>query len=221
MNFAAELFPSSWLWGTGVLAAMVAVWILRTAPWRSLGESQRLNLWLGLGVLLSLVWSLKAGVNPGLDIHLLGAMVVTLVLGPQLGMAALAIALAGVTLNGGAQWQTFAINWLVMGVVPVVFANAYFRMIERYAPKHFFVFIFLIAFFGAALTVMFQGAFAAFVLLSAGAYTFDFLATNYLPYFLLLGFSEAWLSGAAVTLMVVFRPGWVLRFDDRVYLLNK
>jgi len=221
VNFAVELFPSAWLWAAGLLAVMVAIWVLRTAPWRSLGNPERLNLWLGLGVLLALVWSLKAGVNPGLDIHLLGAMVVTLVLGPQLGMAALAIALAGVTLNGGAQWQSFAINWLVMGVVPVSFAHLYFRLIERVAPKHFFVFIFVIAFFGGALTVIFQGAFASLVLFAAGAYSFDYLATNYLPYFLLLGFSEAWLSGAAVTLMVVFRPGWVLRFDDRVYLMNK
>ncbi len=221
MNFAAELFPTAWMWGSGVLAAIVAVWMWRTGPWHSLRESQRLNLWLGLGVMLALVWSLKAGIYAGLDLHLLGAMVVTLVFGPQLGMGALAIALLGVTLNGGAQWSAFAINWLVMAVVPVAIANGYFRLIERVAPKHFFVFIFVIAFFGSGLSVLLQGAFASLLLWSAGAYTYDFLAANYLPYFLLLGFSEAWLSGMAVTLMVVFRPGWVVRFDDRVYLWNK
>jgi uncharacterized membrane protein len=221
MNFAVELFAPAWLWGAGVLAAIVAGWIVRTAPWACLAESRRMHIWLGLGVMLALVWSLKAGVYPGLDLHLLGAMVVTLVMGPQLGMAALALALAGVTLNGGAQWQSFPINWLVMGVFPVAVAHGYFRLVERYAPKHFFVFIFVIAFFGSALTVNMQGAFASFVLWAAGAYSYEFLAANYLPYFLLLGFSEAWLSGMVVTLMVVFRPGWVLSFDDRVYLWNK
>lgn len=221
MNLAAELFPAAWLWSAGLIALAVAVWIARTGPWASLREPIRLNLFLGCGVMLALVWSLKAGVNPGLDIHLLGAMVVTLVMGPQLGMVSLGLALAGVTLNGGAEWLAFPINWLVMAVVPVAVANTYFRLIERFAPKHFFVFIFVIAFFGSAITALAQGVFASTVLWAAGAYTYDFLMAQYLPFFLLLGFSEAWLSGAAVTMMVVFRPGWVIRFDDQVYLWNK
>jgi uncharacterized membrane protein len=47
------------------------------------------------------------------------------------------------------------------------------------------------------------------------------LFEDYFPYFILLGFSEAWLNGAAITLMVVFVPHWVVSFDDRRYLLNK
>ena len=42
-----------------------------------------------------------------------------------------------------------------------------------------------------------------------------------LPFFLLVGFSEAWISGAVITLMVVYRPGWVAAFDDRRYLIDK
>jgi uncharacterized membrane protein len=37
----------------------------------------------------------------------------------------------------------------------------------------------------------------------------------------LLGFAEAWLNGAMVTIMVVYLPHWVGSFDDRRYLLNK
>lgn len=221
MNLAAELFSPAWLWGASVLAALVAVWVIRTGPWSSLRDSLRLNLFLGWGVMLAVVWSMNAGVYPGLNLHLLGAMVVTLVMGPQLAMGSLAIALAAVTFNGAAEWQAYPINWLVMGVAPVLVANLHFTLVHRFAPRHFFVFIFVIAFFGSALTTMAQGLVASGVLCAAGAYTCDFLSANYLPYFLLLGFSEAWLSGAAVTLMVVFRPGWVVRFDDQTYLMNK
>ena len=77
------------------------------------------------------------------------------------------------------------------------------------------------SFAGAALCIMLQGALASAVMVAAGAYTVDFLLTDYLPYFLLLGFSEAWLSGALVTLLVVYRPQWVVSFDDSRYLLNK
>jgi uncharacterized membrane protein len=41
------------------------------------------------------------------------------------------------------------------------------------------------------------------------------------PFYLLLGFSEAWLNGAAITLMVVYYPHWVGSFDDRRYLWQK
>ena len=47
------------------------------------------------------------------------------------------------------------------------------------------------------------------------------LVDDYLPYYFLLGFAEAWLNGAMVTLMVVYVPHWVDSFDDRRYLLNK
>ena len=55
----------------------------------------------------------------------------------------------------------------------------------------------------------------------SGAYSAEFLWSEYLPFFLLLGFSEAWISGAVITLMVVYRPDWVAAFDDRRYLLDK
>jgi uncharacterized membrane protein len=54
-----------------------------------------------------------------------------------------------------------------------------------------------------------------------GAYEWDYLSSEYFPYFLLLGFSEAWLSGMMMTLFVVYRPQWVVSFDDSVYLAKK
>ena len=55
----------------------------------------------------------------------------------------------------------------------------------------------------------------------AGAYEWEYLSGEYLPYFLLLAFSEAWLSGMVMTLFVVYRPNWVLTFDDSRYLTGK
>ena len=39
--------------------------------------------------------------------------------------------------------------------------------------------------------------------------------------YVLLAFAEAWLTGALITLMVVYLPHWVGTFDDRRYLWNK
>ena len=47
------------------------------------------------------------------------------------------------------------------------------------------------------------------------------MLSEYLPFFLVVGFSEAWLTGMALTVLVIYRPEWVATFDDRSYLLNK
>jgi uncharacterized membrane protein len=59
------------------------------------------------------------------------------------------------------------------------------------------------------------------VLWLAGVYSADKLFSDYFPYFALLGFAEAWLNGAAITLMVVYYPQWVGSFDDRRYLFKR
>jgi uncharacterized membrane protein len=65
------------------------------------------------------------------------------------------------------------------------------------------------------------GLLATIVLWLAGVYPLQMLLDDYFPYFALLGFAEAWLNGAAITLMVVYYPGWVGSFDDRRYLFKR
>lgn len=74
---------------------------------------------------------------------------------------------------------------------------------------------------GAAVIVLLQGCVASLGLVAAGAYPVDLLLSDYLPFFLLLGFSEAWLSGMTLTLLVVYFPEWVASFDDRSYFGSK
>lgn len=221
MNFPDALFDNALAFGAFVPLALVWAWCLVTAPWRRLADSGQLNVWLGTVVMLMLVWSLKAGVRPGLNLHLLGAMAITLMFGRQLAIVGLTLTLVGVTLNGGADWQAFALNALVMAVVPVLFAHGILKVVERILPANFFVYVFVVAFFGAGLTALATGAAATALLWAGGAYPAEMLLSDYLPYFLLLGFSEAWLSGAAITLMVVYFPSWVATFDDRRYLWHK
>lgn len=208
----------------GVVFALAALGLLalaRKLPWRELAGGVQLNLLLGFAVCLTLIWSMKAGVKPGLNLHLLGAMAATLALGPWKAIAALALALCGITLNGALEWGDWPANFVLMVLVPVSVASGLHRLIERLLPAHFFIFIFVTGFAGSALTAIAQGLTASSVLALSGAYSADFLWSDYLPFFLLLGFSEGWISGAIITLMVVYRPEWVSAFDDRRYLLDK
>lgn len=221
MNLPDTLLNQAWYVAAWAVWVPLFVQCVRRAPWARLKDSSQSNLWLGMIVLLVLLWSLKAGVKPGLTLHLLGATAFTLCLGPQLAFIGLSAVLAGVTFNGGEGWLSFALNSLLLAGVGVATSWGVFRLAERWLPKHFFVYVFVNAFFGSALTLLVVGACIALVLALGGAYSFEYMWGEYLPYFLLLGFSEAWLSGMVMTLFVIYRPDWVATFDDSRYLANK
>lgn len=229
MHFTDELFGIGWRYGALPLYLLMLGWALRTAPWRLLsGDARRpglINVWMGALVVLVLMWSMKAGVKPGLDLHFLGATALTLMFGRQLAVIGLSIVLAAVTFNASLRgvhgWEAFALNALVLAAFPVFVAHAILRMVERWLPANFFIYIFFAAFFGAGLTVVATGGLAGLLLWASGAYTADLLWSDYLPFYVLLGFAESWLNGAALTLMVVYYPRWVTSFDDRRYLWHR
>lgn len=225
MNFTDGLFGPAWAYGAFAVYAPILFWALRTAPWRRLTENIQMHVWMGAVVVLTLAWSLKAGAKPGLHLHFLGATAFTLMFGRQLAIVGFTIVLAAVTFNAGLKgvegWQAFALNALVLIVAPVFVAHAVWRLVETRLPPNPFVFFFVAGFFGAGLTVMASGLFSAALLLASGLYAYDLLVSDYLLFHILLGFAEAWLNGAAITLMVVYFPRWVGCFDDRRYLWQR
>lgn len=221
MNLPDNLLGEAWYWAAwAVWIPLFAFSVLR-APWARLQDSEQINVWLGMIVMLTILWSMQAGVKPGLSMHLLGATVFTLCFGRYLAFIGLSVVLSGVTLNGSAGFFAFAINALFLAGGTVLVSHAIFCLVERYLPKHFFVFIFANGFFGSALTVISVGLTSTLFMGLSEAYGFEYLTSEYLPYFILLSFSEAWLSGMLLTLFVVYRPSWVLAFDDSLYLVQK
>jgi uncharacterized membrane protein len=210
-----------WYWAAWLVWIPLFAHSLWRAPWSRLKDSELLNVWLGMIVLLTVVWSLKAGVKPGLTFHLLGATVFTLSFGPHLAFIGLSLVTLGITLNGAAGPFAYAANALLLAGLSVGLSQFYFRIFSRFLPKHFFVYIFVNGFLGAALTTIGVGVGATVLMATVGAYEWDYLISEYLPYFVLLAFSEAWLSGMMMTLFVVYRPQWVVSFDDSSYLAEK
>lgn len=221
MNLPDTLLAEAWYWAAWAAWLPLVVHCARRAPWARLKESEQSHLWLGMIVALVLLWSLKAGVKPGLNLHLLGATAFTLCCGPRLAFIGLSVVLAGVTLNASDGWLGFALNSLLLCGTGVAASWGILRLVERLLPRHFFIYVFVNAFFGSALTVLAVGVAIAAVLVLGDAYGIDYLLGDYLPYFFLLGFAEAWLSGMVMTLFVVYRPSWVATFDDERYLAGK
>ena len=221
MNLPGGLLAGEWTLAAWLLFIPLFLHALRQAPWRRLAESSQLNAWLGIIVALMLLWSLKAGIKPGLSLHLLGATVFTLAFGPYLAFIGLVLVLVGISLNGDAGWPEFATNALLMGGVGVLVTQFVLRLSERFLPQQYFVYIFANGFFCAAIALVSAGVATSLLLGISGVYSPDYLLGDYLPYVFLLAFGEAWLSGMVVTLFVVYRPEWVGTFEDSRYLRDK
>lgn len=221
MNFPDGLLPSLWYLAAFPPLALVWLWCLTRAPWSRLKNPEIHHAWLGAIVALVLMWSIKAGVKPGLNLHLLGAAAVQLMFGPELAVVGLSIVLAAVTYNSQLAWNAYGINALVMVLFPVFYSRFHLWVVERFLPANFFIYIFVGTFFGTALNIILTGMAASLLLFFGGAYTAEYLAEDYLPFFVLLSFSEAFITGMCLTLMVVYRPRWVSTFDDRRYLARR
>jgi uncharacterized membrane protein len=220
MNFTVATFPAWWHWVCAGAVAAIGVDIALRAPWRRLADGARLNPFLGTVVVLVVLWSIRTGLPDGLDFHLLGASACALAFGPRLAIAAMALVTLGAAAAGSLEWGSLPVNLLVMGVWPVLVTTAVLRGLERWLPGHFFVYVFGAAFFGAALAMVATGVLAS-ALLGLGGQRLDDLLSGYLPWYALMAWAEAFTTGAALTLMVVYRPDWVATFDDARYLRNR
>lgn len=218
MNLPDRLLPEAWYWGGHALFALVLGWALLTAPWRRLQDGTQQHVWLGACVFLMVLWSVKTGIRPGLNFHLLGATTIALMFRAQLAIVAVAIVAAGVTLAGNGDWHSLSLNALTMGVLPVLLSYGLYWLADKKLPNHLFVYIFVNAFLGGALAMAATGAVSTLTLSWSGAYSLAYLKEHYLPYYILMGWSEAITSGMAITLLAIYQPDWLGTFDDRRYL---
>lgn len=221
MNLPSGLLDGALPWlAWGMFVPLLILALLR-APWRQLADGRQIHLWLGMIVVLALLWSVPVGVRPGLGLHFLGATVLALCCGGWLAWIGLCVVLAAATFNGAAGFEVYALNALLTGGVGVLSSVGVRRLAARLLPHQVFVFLFVSGFFAAALSVIAVGVSVSLLLGLTGAQSFDYLLSEYLPAVLLLAFSEAWLSGMLITLMVVYRPLWVSTYDDAEYFASR
>ncbi len=222
MDFTALVLPQSWyVFGWTGLAVLGWRWLI-SGDWRRLADPWRMNLFLGATVAVLALWQIRTGVRPGLPFHLYGVPALTLMFGFwRASMAGVLVLLINAVFGRG-NLTALGLDMLLQAALPAAVSWNVFRLLERYLPKHFFVFVLGNGFFGAALAVAAIGLATTAVMALAGVYSLDYLLRQYTPYaVLLLSWSEAFLTGMAVTMMVVYRPAWLESFDDIKYIQNK
>lgn len=220
MNLVSSHIPSDWAIALWLLLAGVFVLMWRRAAWKVLAQPGNLNVFLGATVVLLGLWLIKAGIRPGLNFHLLGATALTLMFRPWFAILALALVIAGLTIHTG-QYAAYPANVLLMAILPVSISWAIYRFVDRKMPNHMFIYIFLNCFFGAGITIALVGIASTFLATALGIYRLDYLLDNYLPFYMLMAWAEAFATGMILTLLVVYKPEWVATFDDLRYLHSK
>lgn len=219
MNFPSQFFDTPTLWLTNGMALAVLAEAVRRITWRKL-DPVALNAWMGACVVIMLFWSLSGGFKPGLSFHLLGSTAFTLLAGPWMALIGMAIVLAGLCTYGTLEWGAFGLNFLIFVAWPVLISAVVLRFAQKKLPANYFVYIFINAFMVGGACYFACCALGVSVLALAGAYPADYLFEEVLLFYFLLSWSEAFTTGIMIAIMVVYKPHWVLTFDDRLYLYS-
>lgn len=221
MNLPDRLLDLPWLWAGNLLFAAALAAALWRAPWYHLKDNEATHVWLAMCVAVLGLWHLKAGILPGLTLHQLGVTLLYLMFGWEFALIGVTLVLIGLTGNGGAGWEVFGWNGIVMGMVPITVSLVVHRLVDQRLPNNYFIYIFLGAFFGAGAAMGATGLASMLLLVASDAYTIKVLLQSYLPFYLLLLFPEAFLTGMLMSIFIAYRPQWVSSFDDRRYLHGK
>lgn len=221
MELAADPFSSQLLWGFGILYGIALYFAVRMAHWRRLRNSEQLHVFLGACVALILLWQVRAQVDPLWSFHLLGVTTVTLMFGWSLAIIASSLALLAITFNGDQGWSGLLINSITVGVLPITLTQVILVLVRSLLPKNFFIYVLVNGFLTAGFVALASGYLATGLLLASGARSLPELEYNFIPYFPLMFLPEAILNGWLTTILVLYRPRWVVSFSDDLYLKGK
>ena len=221
MDIPAELLPRAWLWFSLVLYGLILLVALYRVEWWRLKDASDSNVFLAGCVGVLACWLMRVGVAPGLHLHLLGMVLLTLMFGWRFALFGGALVLAAATWNHELGLISLGVNGLLTTVLPTAVAWGMLRAAERYLPWNFFVYLFVSAFFSAGSAMLAVGGVTSVALWASGAYPWDYLFYHYTAYCLLLAFPEAFLTGGLIAVFVLFRPEWVATFQDSRYLSSQ
>jgi len=221
MDIPADLLPGTSLWLAALVYAVLLMAALLTAPWPKLLDKVASNIYFGAVAMVSVLWILRAGIEPGFNYHLLGVTALCLMFDWQFAVLAVSLVVIITTWQGTAGWQAFAVNVLVMGAVPILLTRSLLYVSQRLLAHNFFIYIFLNAFFAGALSMLGCGLAAAAILALASTHSTGSPDGDYLQVIPLLMFGEAFLNGMLMTLLIAYKPRWVATFHDEWYLDGK
>jgi uncharacterized membrane protein len=201
-----------------VLYAGIYLYVLKHIDFKLMLEHKRIqHLVLGAGVVVFVLWLFRAGIYDGLSVHFLWLSALALTLGFRYAVFISGLVLLGITIIGKESWGMFGANGLFGVLVPIGLTYTVFTLSFHKIMRNMFVYVFVCAFFPAALGIAIKmGLIGGFYTLN-GTYPWDVVVDNYEVLIPLMLFPEAMLNGMTMTLLVIYKPDWVYTFNDKHY----
>ncbi len=218
MQFNPDLFSPALLqagWGLALVLLGVALW---QAPWRALqAVPRRQHALFAALVVLSLLWSFRFEVMPGLHAHPFLLMTCTLIFGWSLTLLVGALALWLVVLIGAHPWQALPLDWLLAVVLPSTLCFGLMRALYRLRLRNLFFYILGLGFFGTIVVTFVTCVLIALFLAVTQPPAFMDQLWERVAFVVPLLYSEGFLNGLLVTAITVFVPDLVKTFDEHYF----
>ena len=222
LHIPAQLMPAFVLWAMNILFVAILIFSAKKVEFRQLLDNRPgQHVYFGAMVILFLLWGVKAGISPGLGFHHLGATLFTLMFGWPLAIIGLTTILLASVLLQHNELIGLGANGFLSVVIPVFTSYAVLKLSQKYLPDNFFIYIFVVAFFGAGVAVAASRLISIVLLSLVSAYPDTKLIEESLLYTPLFMFPEMFITGMLISIFVVYKPGWVMTFDDERYIIGK
>lgn len=208
-----------WLLLLSALLSVLFVGIaLRRVNWQALREYRGTqHLFWGSVVVVAVFWYLRAGIQPGIEFHILGYTALMLMMGWPLALLAAFFIQLLMLISGQFVWQELGYQYLFFSVLPVLFSYSFYLLVYRRLTHNPFIYILLAGFFNAALTHAFTDLLRSALLTLLEIYSPQLIWRDYLRYLPLMMFPEGVVNGMFISGMVVFHSRWLSTFDEDSY----
>lgn len=219
MGLTPDLISAGWLWLMNALLIVVLALSIWQADWAQLVVERPLQHSLfATIILLVLLWQIRAGLSPGLTIHIFGITAVTLMLGWAFAVIAGVVALVFMTILGRESLAMLGVNGIITVAIPAFVSYGVMLWERSRGFRNFFAYLFICGFFGAAIAVASAGITMVLLLWIAGVYGWDTLMLEYISYLPLIMLPEAFINGTVISGLMVFHPQRLLTLDESRYL---
>ena len=209
------------------IAGLALVWAIQGAAWRVLVRKEVLSSVLGGIVVLGIAWNVKAvlpGMSAealvGLSFQFFGAALLVAMYGLRPAILMLALVTVLVALLSGWTLEAALRQYLVLGLIPALVAQGVNHLIQRFLPKHMFIFILGRGYVAGVMSVIIP---AIFLFTTHQAFSPKELGlsndiVDWVVTLVILSFTEGSLTGMVLAVFVVYKPHWVVCLNDTEYL---
>ena len=173
---------------------------------------------------LAIAWNISPGLPGqapgkfyGLIFHFYGASLLTAMFGPAIALTILfPVALLGVYAVQG-NYVIASQHYLMVCVIPTIFAYLSIQVITRLIPKHLFVLILGNGYVAAFISVVLSGTLLLLIrMISGEAGQLDL--EGWILGLIIIAFMEGSLSGMLLAIFLIFRPHWVATYNEEAYM---